>query len=227
MLDNAADAGSGLAARQEHAGGASPGPEGPERSDALLQLVRRVDWRFLLPTATLQRVLFVGPNDSLHQQAIRQVAQALDTVETAACCTHACADKNYDVVVLTTPPAGEMKYVSPCLAPGGFLYCEIARRPGMPLGWLRHTPRSYARQAAALGFEEIRLCWHRPDFPACREMIPLDRPEVLAFVFSRWKAGWLGWLQSLAGWLIWKTGLLNAVVPAFSLLARKGGKIPV
>ena len=127
------------------------------------KLLRRVDWRFLLPQEKAPRAR--APAGAL--------AHALALVS-----DEAAADEQPDLVAVVNPDRGSLAAAVAALPPGGTVYAEWHRPQ---LGGRRRL--SQALEAA--GLEAVRWHWpwarpgHRPAF-----WLPLDSPAALAFFLA-------------------------------------------
>src|SRR5262245_31435300 len=147
------------------------------RSDHELQLVRRLDWRFLLPEPHLRRVTYLGPVQGTLPAALKCFSASFQ-INTSA------EDASADLVVLHLGEAAPiLDHVASLLVPGGFLYWEMKPRHWFASLLPRTVTREQVRQAAAnrwrrtlalfrgeidalanLGFREIEMYWLRPNF---------------------------------------------------------------
>jgi hypothetical protein len=184
--------------------------------DQALQLVRRLDWRFLLPNPVLGDIAYIGSMGGTLPRALQQFSDMLTIVLpsdlSSADVKCGCS---YETVVLQSSAVAAVKDVKPLLAPGGYLYWEVERASGID-----HV-RKYMKAARRMGFDDIQIYWHRPDFETCLEMIPLTNSRALRFAFARRQESTTKRLKFAAGRLLVTTGLLPRVVPCFSIVARK------
>jgi hypothetical protein len=205
------------------AGGLDPAAErtgngssvGIQSKDQALQLVRRVDWRFLLPSPVLGDVAYIGSMSGTLPRALRQFSELLTiVVRSDASVSEVELGCWYETVVLRSSEVAAVKRAKPLVAPGAYLYWEIERVSG-----LSHV-RSYIKAVERLGFDDIQVHWHRPDFETCLEMIPLTDSRALRFAFAGRHESTTKRLKFAAGRLLMMTGLLARVVPCFSIIAR-------
>ncbi|CAN5421078.1 hypothetical protein BH10CHL1_BH10CHL1_45270 [soil metagenome] len=188
--------------------------------DSLLQASRRIDWRFLLPDPRLGRVAYCGPAKNSLVSALKQFSTTLTPFPlTAAGVPTPSNQPGFERVVLHSPTVSDLDCATKLLMPGGYLYWEIDRTK--KLAGLHHF-RHYVGVLAQRGFDDIHVHWHRPNFEACLELIPLDQPNVLRYVFARSAGNLSGQLQMAVGRILLKTTLLARLVPCFSLVACKG-----
>lgn len=212
--------------------GDTAGPLGPSPArDRDLQVVRRLDWRFLLPEPRLRRVACLGCQDAALLAALKTFSDSLAVLSRPeGPVPPEVREHTFDLVVAGSPHRPVLERAATLLAPGGHLYCEIDRA-----AWFRSTGRGRSpsrlpgfgpiRAVSAmlrrLGLDGIRIHWHHPDFEACQRIIPLREPEAVAYLFARdcgrtvrpiaWEAG-----RHMAG-----TGLLPLLVPCVSIIARR------
>ena len=199
--------------------------------DAALQITRRVDWRFLLPDPNLGRTAYLGPSSHTLVAALRHACSSVSTLALSDEVDQQDGDRaTYDVVVLRWCGARALARAKALLRPGGWLYWEVDRSPTVPglsdglhEDWpeafrLRH-PRSYQALAERIGFGDVQVSWHRPNFDACLEIIPLDACVGLRYCLSRRHARLGGWLRARLGRSLMTIGLLPRVLPCVSLTA--------
>jgi hypothetical protein len=121
---------------------------------------------------------------------------------------------SYETVVLRSSAVAAVKEAKPLIAPGGYLYWEVERVSGVD-----HV-RKYMKAVERLGFHDVQVNWHRPNFETCLEMIPLTNANALRFAFARRQESAAKRLKFAAGRLLMTMGLLPRVVPCFSIVAR-------
>ncbi len=217
------------------------------RSDHELQLVRRIDWRFLLPEPYLRRVAYLGSERGALPVALKHFSDSFRIVS-------AVDDKTaFDLVVLRLSERSELAKARALLVSGGFLYWEmkplkwsdswrgLIKRSPRPLwgaveatecglavphkgaGLQQNILRFFHDHVAALerlGFDDIQMHWQRPNFEACLEIIPL-KETTLDYAFARPRTDLASRLKFAAGRVMVQTGLLAHLTPCFSLIARK------
>jgi Phosphotransferase enzyme family len=176
--------------------------------DARLALVRRADWRFLLPQTRPARVAVLGAADDELLRALRETMGDVTLLASAAD-----GSGTYDLVVVSGGDA--LAGADTLVAPGGALYWETPRE----------LPLAAARAAfAGTGLADIRAHWHYPDFASCREIVPLDDDAVLGHVLRGGSHGVKGELRRVAARGLCRFGHLEMVARHRSLLAiRPGG----
>jgi phosphotransferase family enzyme len=130
-------------------------PADPHRS-------READWRFLLPTAGLERV-----GDVTDQRLARQLPH---TAEPDAAAT-------VELAVGTDPTRRQLEQAFGSLQPGGVAYFEWRSALRPTVGMLR-------RRLEAAGFVDVRLYWSWPrENPSV--WVPLDAPVAARWVIRR------------------------------------------
>jgi hypothetical protein len=188
---------------------------GPCDKDHALQRVRRLDWRFLLPNPNLGEVAYLGPMSGTLPLALQQFSELFTIVVPSdgprVDVKMACS---YETVVLRSSTVAAVKRVTPLLMSGGYLYWEVERASS-----LGHV-QTFVKAVAGLGFDDIQVNWHRPDFESCLEMIPLTDAVALRFAFARRHESVGKRLKFAAGRLLVTTGSLPRIVPCFSIIAR-------
>jgi hypothetical protein len=212
----------------------------PDKIDLDVQTVRRLDWRFLLPDTNLGCVAYLGSIDKTLIKGLDQFGMTLSVFNAS----HEISDQsNYDLVVLRSHKVSYLNIASSLLRNEGYLYWEIDRSNrlaflGGMLNWIRRrglsvlSSKTESNQGAAdfhdyltglsqAGFDEMGVFWHRPNFEACREIIPLDQRFALDYVFSQEQWSFSGKVKFATGRLFAKLGLLTYLVPCFSIVATK------
>jgi hypothetical protein len=191
----------------------------------------------------LRRVAYLGPNDGALLSALREFCESLEIISSTAC-----VENNpplCNLAAVRSHHLADLARAHARLVAGGYLYWEIDRRNWFTImramskrndsfqtrlyagrnGELRGARRYFQDCVAALeelGFSEVEINWHRPNFEACLEIIPLHEPRALDYVFSRPRNGFVSRLQFTAGKYMMKTGLLFRFVPCVSFIAKKG-----
>lgn len=191
------------------------------QQDRQILLVRRIDWRFLLPDPNLGRVGYAGQTEPAHLEALRQFSLDLCVMDRPELDSDTVI---FDHLVMNNAPLSAVLKALPRLTPGGYLYWELRRGhskqgPGAA-GRFRH-PGHYCRQLAAAGLYDIRLTWHRPNFHSCKELIPLEDPPAQAYALNKGHGSWKGKIKQQLGWGLQRCGLLPYAIGAFSIIARK------
>jgi hypothetical protein len=203
-------------------------PESLEKSgrrasrDSKLQISRRIDWRLLLPDPNLRRVAYLGPYGGALPAALNQFSDLLTIISPLGQPVYRQNDHSrFELVVLHSPDLADLDRASTFILPGGYLYWEIDRtKTWKERRRLRHF-WDYAARVERLGFCNIQVSWHRPNFESCREIIPLNNPLALGYVFSRRPGNLAGHMKLAIGRYLMKTGLLARLVPCLSVVACK------
>jgi hypothetical protein len=204
----------------------------PKR-DAALQLVRRIDWRFLLPNPHLSHVAYLGaPGDTL-AGALSQFSESLTLIAPIDQGKHVQSNlSDFELVVVRSQRVADAARAHTMLMDGGHLYWEIERFGGLlpfhrsisgagwQARWTLHSLPYYLRALERLGFCNIGIYWNRPGFEHCHEIIPLQEQSVLTYVFARKHEGLAASIALAAGYLL-KTGWLSRLIPCLSIVACK------
>lgn len=135
------------------------------------RLLRRVDWRFLLPNPRPRRSLCFA--DGLLAQAVAHISGAMPRGAINP-------PDGYDLAVAVNPTSVTLKTAAAALQPGGAFYSEwYAPWSG--------GPRRVRRRLAAAGFEEITCYWPWP-WPArasAHFWAPIQAPRVLDYFIAQ------------------------------------------
>lgn len=142
---------------------------GPEDS------LRRLDWRFLLPSAgegRFRHLVMIGGTEALGTRLIEDGFAASVSLEA---CEPGAADA---VVVLADQysPGLDLEAALSMLSPDGVLYYEADRRDRAGRGYSLPATRRIVRNA---GFDVIGRYWIHSDFKVRGLFLPLDRPESI------------------------------------------------
>ena len=124
-------------------------------------LLRRADWRFLLPDPRPRRAACLATG-----ALARAVHLIADEVTEGGDLPHDC-----DLVVVADPDIATLRRAWAHLRPGGALYAEL------PYGTTR-------RRLATAGIREAALYWPWPSRSRARLWLPLDHPEARAFLLE-------------------------------------------
>jgi hypothetical protein len=193
-----------------------------------LSLVRRLDWRFLLPEGLPESVAFVGEPGSLLWNALQTCYPELVTVPPAK--PTAPSSGRFRLVVAQAPSRERLHYAASLVATGGWLYCESQRwgcndqlallrplRPGSSM-----NRRAIRGELTALGFAAIAEFWHFRNFEDCRCILPLDAAAVafrhLVRDSDRFVVRVLAYVAQVPG----VARLLSHIVPCVSVVGRRG-----
>jgi hypothetical protein len=184
-------------------------------SDLDLQLCRRLDWRFLLPNSDLGNVAYLGNEKTSLAAALERFSRELSIFSATAKGTS--AESGFDLVVVTAPSASSIDAGARLLKNGGAIYVEV----GLSAKGRTRGPAGWRADLATAGFEQVQPYWHRPNFKACREIVPLDNELLLNYVLTRSQAGLAAQMKSAVGRFVRSAGLLPFAVPCFSLVGQK------
>lgn len=193
--------------------------------DTLLQISRRLDWRFLLPDPTLGQVAYIGPARGTLLASLGLLSTSLTVVERIDQQDIERSGR-HDVVVVSNPDAAKLRQAVELLRPGGWIYMEAyspfsRRRLRRRLRWPRFAG-DYTQLLRRLDVEEVAVHWHWPDFESCTKILPLDDRAAFLHVFVRGRSGLVAQLKAVLGdWLL-RSGLLPRLIPCFSVVARRG-----
>lgn len=200
-------------------------------SDDRLQVLRRLDWRFLLANPSLGHVGYIGPRqgplvDSL-RLSIAELTLIEPSIETGTPALH------YDVVVARLPSFNALKRAAALVRRDGFIYIEAGWLEALRQLRYRHTcksnamydqlvfPAIYQSALEKLGFSDVRTYWHWPNFDSCTKIIQLADHEAQLQLFTKSREGLRARLKAESSRLILRTGVLNWLPPYFSVVACK------
>src|SRR5579864_7920986 len=124
-------------------------------------LLRRVDWRFLLPHAMVDGLVHAGAEARL-VSALSLVSQRVEALESAA-------SASADLAVLVDPNQRTLRAASRALRPCGTLYVEWTSP-------LRGGVRALRQRLQASGFVDAAYywAWPPPASSTTRFWVPLD-----------------------------------------------------
>lgn len=184
------------------------------------ELVRRLDWRFLLPSPRLRRVLYLGPGTDDLWPALRRFSTTA---------VHAASGREsrgvkpspeaFDLLVVQGRLGRALGEAEAALSEDALLYWEMSRRRGR----IRSPWRETAPGGSRSGWVEPTLHWHHPDFERCRRIVPVDRFGDVAWSLARDRGRMPPAMVRRAGKLLARSGLLARAVPCLSLIARRAG----
>lgn len=178
-----------------------------------------MDWRFLLPSPELGRVLYVGTGQSELRRALGRFSGAVVALGDADLAGgNVGGAETFDLVVVEGGNADVLRQSLPLLRPGGAIYWEITRPP---LSFVRRHPRRYTDFLERFGLTEIDVYWPRPNFDTCVEIVPITRDFALHFVFERTHETLKGRLKLSFGRFLVRSGLLAFAIRDFSMVAVK------
>jgi hypothetical protein len=131
------------------------------------ELLRRLDWRVLLPMPELKRVGYCSAQkQTALLRALRAYAGDIHLLNDRH------ADLNCDLVVAESPTLRQLSLAARNVKAGGCIYVEMSQLPLVrPVG-------AFQNRLRCLGFRSIRVHWHFPSFERRQQMIPFDSPAV-------------------------------------------------
>jgi aminoglycoside phosphotransferase (APT) family kinase protein len=179
------------------------------------RLLRRVDWRFLLPEARVRRAACFGD-----AELARGVALISDEVSSR----HAIQPGSCDLVVVVDPDVEALRDAWRALRPGGMLYGE----------WYRPsfgTPAKLGAQLRAIGYARVAsyFAWPAPRRASSSFWIPLDvaGPRTY-FLNTRPRRSGVGRVGALSMRAAWRLLLqLGAIRPICLVAERPAGPASV
>jgi aminoglycoside phosphotransferase (APT) family kinase protein len=145
--------------------------ERPSAAEAS-RLMRRLDWRFLLPDPGLRRVMYVGSRSNTLARSLAAFSESITFAD-----EDSTPGGEVDLVVAQGATRRQVEAVLPRLAPAGWLYWE--RGSGLAL---RANDRHWLDRA---GLSQIQAFWHCAGFEECRWIVPLEEPSALAMLLKR------------------------------------------
>ena len=194
--------------------------------------VQRLDWRFLLRSPRLGRVCFVGPQDGTLARSLRAWGCDLSSERADGGRMTGGAPGAFDLCVVQSARASDVRIATQQLRPGGQLYWELTRRSPLasPLRHRRARADGRALQFAPIdqalhvlrdaGLVPTGAWWHRPSFETCRAIVPLlDDTGVRHLVREAWPSSPES-IQTLA-WALIASGLLPGVGSTVSFVAQR------
>lgn len=143
------------------------------------RLLRRVDWRFLLPRPVVDHVLCLAGGDL--RDACHFIAAHVDDAVVDGTAP-------YDAVVAHEPDDQTLAVAFDRLGPGGAIYAE----------WHSPTDSDAVRsRLMAAGFIDVRLYWPWPAPPNAEVWVPLDAPAAFDAYLTADRHVYSGWRHRL------------------------------
>jgi hypothetical protein len=192
---------------------------------AMSHLLRRLDWRFLLPDPCLGDVAYVGPVSGALFEALKVYSRSfmvLDPIRHPV----SPAVNGVDVVVLCKPNIDLVRVALELVRVGGSFYIETrshsicAATSDGAAGGLRLI----TRQAYRNGFRDVQVHWHRPDFEDCVEIISMRNTRPAQYLYSRRAANLAAKLKVWIGLVLLRRGLLRSANPCFSIIGTRSDR---
>jgi hypothetical protein len=191
----------------------------PVSDSSVLDLSRRVDWRFLLPSPALGHVAVLGEGDAELLKALRTFSVSV----TQHPAVPDAEDRHYDLVVTAQSSPERIGWAATLAPPRAVLYAEVDRRALPRSERLRH-PAHYVRILERLGFADVEIYWHWPDFTRCTTICPLFDHTALALAIERSGSSLADRLRAAGGRVALTAGLIPWLIRCFSLVAIKSGQ---
>jgi hypothetical protein len=204
--------------------------------DQLLQVSRRLDWRFLLPNPDLGRVAYLGPEEDSLVDALHLFCHTLTQISSSQ--LSATGLNDFDLVVITNPSNQSLELGAQRVKPGGYLYVEtygwsravkprvyikycydffrLGESPGQP--WSPPHIRTVIRM---FGFQKINTFWHWPNFESCTRIIGLDDTDSRTIAFTFQENGIQLFLKKALTRGLLPSKWVQYWVPYFSIIAGK------
>ena len=194
-----------------------------------------------MPNPQLCRVGYIGQNTDHLIESLRLFSDSLAIISAYRDKAADINNSRIDLFVLQTERIEYLKIVYALLASDGWFYWEINRieilrsllglsKQKFSINVFKNNIKNFWRlnrypyliaYLYRLGFRDIELHWHRPNFKQCLEIIPLQNEAALRQVFSRAKGGFIGKCKIVFGRFLVNAGLLAYFAPCFSVVAKK------
>ncbi len=174
----------------------------------------------MLPDPRLEYVACIGAPAGDFIAALDAFSRHFEKITDVKSAANQINKFEFDVLVASQAKPAEIEAALPLLKPEGFLYWEVERSRLEGAAKFRSV-YSYRKHLKKMGFGDIQIYWHRPNFAACKEIIPLENTAALNFTLAKGHVGLKGQAKEIAGKLLKMSGLLAFVVPCFSLVAKK------
>jgi aminoglycoside phosphotransferase (APT) family kinase protein len=181
--------------------------------DGRLASIRRVDWRFLLPSAAFGTVAVVGPADDAVLGGLEQIAERI----VRAAGGGAPGDPAPDLVVTIAATRPVLKEALRLVPEGGWIYAGAG-----PRGTRGRAPvREVAAALRSAGFIDIRRSWHWPSEPAALEIVSLDDAPAVRLALARRRSGRAARFKATLAGVALRLHLLERIVPGWSVIGRR------
>lgn len=181
--------------------------------DSQLQLVRRLDWRFLFEEVELGHVAYGGQQDEELWQALSTFSGTLTRVSELDNL------QSVDCLVLKNPSLSEFQNSLKSLKLGARFYVEFQRKRSQIT--LNRFHYLYISAARRLGYHHLQSNWHWPNFAEANRIIPLSSPEGLAYVYAKGRTDKKTQLKVFGLSQLVRTRLLHSLVTCLSLTGAK------
>ncbi len=183
---------------------------GTDSHENTLEQIRRLDWRFLLPDPNLRRVAYIGAVGTPLYDALKRFSTHLVRLD-----SEGQAESDFDLLVVDGRATADWSQAVRCLRPGGFLFVEWRRSR------LLQSPGKLVALLTAYGCQNLTLHWHRPAFASSLDIVPLQQPDALRYIFSRNSSSFKAVAQKLVGLLLLRSAFLDRILPCISIVAQK------
>ena len=194
------------------------------------ELLRRIDWRFLLPEPGLYSVGYIGSGKDSLWAALQRVSRSLAMIPRSAETLLPDPEGTlFDVVVVQSHSFSDLEQGITLLKPNGWLYWEINRRQPESGGRTADSnsvhrmrkPKELIKALQRRGFCEAELYWHRPDFNTCKELVSLRNGAPLGFLVGQFAETGVPRLVSRVARGLVLQGFFPSVFRCLSVVARK------
>jgi hypothetical protein len=165
-------------------------------------VVRRADWRYLLPDPWLGRVAYPEPRDE-------RLVEALELVSDEVECPAITDLEGFDLVVLTGDDRRALDAAADRVPAGAWIYAEGSGQ----------AAASLARALRRRGFEDVAAHWLWPDAERCKEIVPLQ-PTALRHALGRRDPGARLRVRARVAGALARTPLFRLVVKQAAVIAK-------
>jgi hypothetical protein len=184
-------------------------------TQASLEDWRALDWRMLLPTGELRRVVYVGDASGPGVGALSSLASEFQILPMAR--GAAVSPTGADVVVVADAHGcrdEEVRRWLAALRPGGWLVLPVrARRLRPASGW-----RARARRC---GFASVAAYWNAPSFDRCSYVVSVDDRHGIRAVLARHQGVPLGRAKAAAARTLLAAGAFGLVARDIIVIAQR------
>jgi hypothetical protein len=194
--------------------------------DIMLQISRRLDWRFLLPDPELGRVAYLGPEKSQLYEALRLFSLSLTQIDEVK------GPAEFDILVAHVQSVDKLTAAACLIRPGGYVYAEAYGLLALVHPQTLHraagglsSPNRIRNALNKAGLVDLQAHWHWPDFETCTRIIPLGIQSLFEYAFHPSQNSQAARLQAFIGHWLLSQRLLSATVPCFSILGKRPQKI--
>ncbi|MBD3376189.1 hypothetical protein GF406_14225 [candidate division KSB1 bacterium] len=189
-----------------------------------MDLLRRLDWRFMLPDLSLEHVVYFGDINTPLYQALHKVSKTM-IINPTYYQEYEIPVKEPYIVVLTEDKKLTVRKALSWVSGVNTLYWESDPKVAaitLLKNFLRIYPGHYKDRVKMLKTRHLQSAdatLHWPSIKKCREFIPLDTPLVRNRFIKYSK----GKKNKLLGWLItlcFKTKLYQYCLLSYSIIGR-------